>query len=129
MSLASRGCDECPFCGAHFSPGQEGSTYFYCTELCAELAADYPSTDPASKLTGLSDEFEQLVRDCYLHDALTIDETYRNVQSKLPDGDQYIRDDIEEYTDELLRDHRAFETRVRNMDPEDLGLSPIGEVA
>lgn len=120
------GCEtRCEVCCATFSvrPSRADSARF-CSRRCYRRGMRRTAFRPRPYHD--ESEFEKLVRKTYLYDALTIDETYRVVQTKLSDGEQYTREDVEEYTGELLETQRSTEIRLRNMYPEDLGLTPIG---
>lgn len=77
------------------------------------------SADPETR-------FERLVDHSFIKEGHSIDATTRIVHERLPNGERWTRDDVEELTAEILTRQRKVDRRLEALRPEDLGLTPLG---
>lgn len=119
---------ECPVCYDEV-PTYRPERRRYCSVRCRSIGqkrriGQYTPRPPRGR-----EGFEKLVDRCYFKEGHNLDATHRIVHHRLEDGEQWSREDIEDFVNDLLTKERKMEQRLLAMRPEDIGLSPIGETS
>lgn len=100
----------------------------FCSRRCKDITErfNYGADDKLRRYTR-PNEFKELVRHVYVYEGHSFESACRIVTHEL-DGD-YSQEEIDDMVSELMSHERNVRNRVWALRPEDLGLSPIGEVA
>lgn len=111
----------------YVSPSHE-DRYVRCSFRCRRIAQRRRS-DEDNKLRRYTrpGTFKELVRHAYVYEGHSFEATCRIVDHEL--DDDHSQEEIDDMVSELMSHERNVRNRVWALRPEDLGLSPIGEVA
>ena len=116
---------ECRVCNAEVGTYRPDERR-YCSNKCRysdvrRSGHQYRPRNPTGR-----EGFERLVNHCYFKEGHDLDATTRIVRDRLEDGERWTREDVEELTGELLTKPRKVDQRLHAINPEDIGLTPIG---
>lgn len=111
-----------------YVPPSHEERYVRCSPRCRGIAqrCNFGEGDKLRRYTRPG-TFKELVRHVYAYEGHSFEALCRIVDVEL--DDDYSREEISEMVSELMSHERNVRNRVWALRPEDLGLSPIGEVA